>query len=339
MSEPLRIGVLGAGGWGTALSILLHSNGHHVTMWEFRKDVAQQLADLRVNAELLPGIPIPDSIAITSSLTETVTESDCLVLVTPSHVVREVCEKLKSCDLKEGVIVVSCVKGIENTTLLRISEIFSDILPQIGAGQICALSGPSHAEEVGRSVPTAVIIASDNLDTAKKAQGIFMNPAFRVYAGQDILGTELGGALKNVIAIASGVCDGLGTGDNTKAALLTRGMAEITRLGVAMGANQATFGGLAGFGDLMVTCMSRHSRNRYVGEEIGKGRKLQEILDEMKMVAEGVKTAQSAHDLQKRHGVELPIMEEVYQVLFHDKAPKQAVQALMTREAKVEDWG
>jgi len=230
-------------------------------------------------------------------------------------------------------------KGIENETLLRVSQIYSDVISYFTQDQFIVLSGPSHAEEVSRFIPTTVVAASSSLENAKKIQGIFMTETFRVYSHTDVIGVELGGSLKNIIAIAAGIGDGVGFGDNTKAALITRGLVEITRLGTAMGSDPLTFAGLSGMGDLVVTCMSQHSRNRFVGEEIGKGKTLKQVLSEMVMVAEGVKTTKSAYDLAKKYKVEMPITEEVYKTLFEDKNPKDAVSDLMTRGAKQEKFG
>jgi len=333
-----RIGVLGAGSWGTALAVLLHSNGHAVAMWEFRKDAAHRLAEIRENTDFLPGVVIPADIKISSDLAEVVDEKDILLMMLPSHVVRSVGQQLSRFSLHD-ILVVSGSKGIENETLMRMSEVLMETIPGLSMDRIVVLSGPSHAEEVGQSIPTVVVAASTREASSKRIQEVFMNPSFRVYANKDVIGVELGGSLKNVIAIAAGICDGVGFGDNTKAALLDRGIVEITRLGTAMGAHHMTFAGLSGMGDLIVTCMSRHSRNRYVGEEIGKGKSLQEVLDSMVMVAEGVRTTRSAHDLSKKYDVDMPISEEVYQVLFRGKDPQKAVYDLMTRDPKMEDWG
>ena len=332
------IGILGAGSWGTAVAVLLHNNGHRVTLWEFREKAARRLAEERENKDFLPGVPIPEAIEITHDLEAAVTDRDFIIIMLPSHVVREVAGLMAGYLLGEAIII-SGSKGIENETLLRMSELLVDVVPSITPQRVVVLSGPSHAEEVGQGIPTVVVAASVGKESAKHVQDIFMSPAFRVYTNEDIVGVELGGALKNVIAIAAGISDGVGFGDNTKAALLNRGIVEITRLGAAMGANPMTFAGLSGMGDLIVTCTSRHSRNRFVGEQIGKGRKLPEVLEDMVMVAEGIRTTRSTVDLSVRHGVEMPISTEVYHVLFEDKDPKEAVYDLMTRDPKAEDWG
>ena len=332
----LDIGVLGAGSWGTTLALHLYGLGHRVTLWEFRPDAAERLRGDHENKEFLPGIPLPDTLEITSDLGEACHGKDIWLVVVPSHVVRSVVERMKDLPLDDAIIVTA-TKGIENRTLYRVTEIFQDTCPQWPSERIAALSGPSLASEVCMQIPTSVVVASEFLPTAQRVQHAFFSPYLRVYASEDLVGVELGGALKNVIAIAAGICDGLGYGDNTKGALLTRGLAEISRLGMAMGGKRVTFAGLSGMGDLITTCNSPHSRNRHVGEQIGRGRKLQEILDDMVMVAEGVKTSQSAYDLSKRHHIPMPITEEAYYVLFHDKDPRAAVEDLMMRDLKVED--
>ena len=330
--------MLGAGSWGTALAVLLHSNGHRVSMWEFREDAARRLAETRDNADFLPGVSIPEDIEITSRLSAAVEDKEILLMMVPSHVVRSVAEQLAGLNLKD-TLIVSGSKGIENETLKRMSEVLVETIPSLSEDRVVVLSGPSHAEEVGRKIPTVVVAGSTSEASSQRIQEVFMNPVFRVYSNRDVVGVELGGALKNVIAIAAGICDGVGFGDNTKAALLNRGIVEITRLGTTMGAQQMTFAGLSGIGDLIVTCISRHSRNRYVGEEIGKGRTLKQVLESMVMVAEGVRTTKSVYDLAQKHHVTMPISEQVYRVLFENKDPKKAVYDLMTRDPKMEDWG
>lgn len=331
-----RIGVIGAGGWGTALSLLLHRNGHDVDLWEFFPEYAERMAALRRNPDFLPGVEIPEGLRITSDLGSAVRDKDVLVFAVPSHVLRRVAVQVSGFGIGR-YLVVSAVKGIENETLLRMSE----VLREAWAGllqpdRIVALSGPSHAEEVSRGIPTAVVAASASEVSGRAVQDLFRGPSFRLYTSSDVTGVELGGALKNVIAIAAGISDGVGFGDNTKAALMTRGIAEISRLGEAMGAAPGTFSGLSGTGDLIVTCSSRHSRNRLVGEQIGSGRSLDEVLSGMKMVAEGVRTARSAMDLSRKHRVEMPITAEVVEILFNGKDPRRAVAELMTREPKKE---
>ncbi|HDL18279.1 MAG TPA: NAD(P)H-dependent glycerol-3-phosphate dehydrogenase [Bacteroidetes bacterium] len=333
-----KIGVLGAGSWGTALAVLLSAKHEEIVMWEFFPEIAEKLQIDRENKRMLPGVKIPDNIKITSRLPEAVEGMEVLLSAVPSHVVRQLATLLKEFPVKDKIIV-SVTKGIENDSLFRVAQIYRDVLPDFSPDHFVVLSGPSHAEEVSRGVPTTVVAAGSDLPVAKQVQNIFMTATFRVYSHTDVVGVELGGSLKNVIAIAAGIGDGVGFGDNTKAALMTRGIAEITRLGTALGADPLTFAGLSGIGDLIVTCMSRHSRNRYVGEEIGKGKTLDEVLSQMVMVAEGVRTARSVFELAKLKHVEMPISEEVYRVLFENKDPKTAVYDLMTRDAKQERFG
>jgi len=289
----------------------------------------------RENATLLPGIPISPEITITSDLLAAVDSQEIIVAAVPAQFLRSVANRLK--DIPFGkTIIVNVAKGIENESLMTMSSVLLDVLPSLHRKNIVTLSGPSFAEEVAQKIPTAVVAASSSIETSKRVQNVFMAPHFRVYSSEDIHGVELGGSIKNVIAIGAGIADGAGFGDNTKAAIMTRATAELSRLGKFMGAHQHTFAGLSGIGDLIATCMSRHSRNRHVGEEIGKGRKLRDVLGEMIMVAEGVATTKSVHDLAIKHGVELPISEQVYKVLFHDKPPLDATAELMTREAKGE---
>jgi glycerol-3-phosphate dehydrogenase (NAD(P)+) len=331
----MRIAVLGAGSWGTTLAILLAENRHEVTLWSFSPEQADLMRATHTNPDFLPGIPLPPAIAITSDLPGAARCAELIVAAVPSQYLRPVMAALRETPL-EKVTVVNVAKGIENGTLMTMSEMLHDVLSGLGAGSVVTLSGPSHAEEVSRRVPTTVVAASTDLASARLVQSVFMLPYFRVYVSNDIRGVELGGSLKNVIAIAAGIIDGAELGDNTKAAVMTRGIAEIARVGVALGAHVRTFSGLSGIGDLMVTCMSRHSRNRYVGVEIGKGRKLSAILADMVMVAEGVATTRSAHELAVRTGVEVPIISEVYRILFEEKDPLKACHDLMTRDPKGE---
>ncbi len=338
-TQRLRVAIIGAGGWGTALAILLHGNGHKVRMWEYRPEVAAELAARRENRQLLPGVRIPGEILITADLEQVALRADLVVVAVPSHTMREVARRLRPLPAMKTALVVSATKGIENDSLMRMTEVLLEEMPQLDAGRLVALSGPSHAEEVSRGISTAVVCACPCEESARMAQRAFMSKTFRVYTSADVIGVELGGALKNVIAIAAGICDGAGFGDNTKAALQPRGLVEIVRLGVKLGANPLTFAGLTGMGDLIVTCMSRYSRNRYLGEQIGKGRTLQQVLAEMVMVAEGVRTTRSAYELSRRHNVEMPITQEVYRILFEGKDPRAALEDLMTRDAKTEAWG
>jgi glycerol-3-phosphate dehydrogenase (NAD(P)+) len=331
----MKISVLGAGGWGTTLAILLHYNGHDVTLWEFQKRYSKVLDKTRVNKIFLPGIKIPMEIIITHDLEEASSNKNLIVLAVPSQFLRSVVTKVKPADIKDAIFV-NVSKGIENKSLMTMSQMLRDEIPSLDEGQIGVLSGPSHAEEVSRRIPTAVVAASKNHETSKTIQSAFMTSYFRVYSSTDPLGVELGGAFKNVIAIGAGIIDGAKFGDNTKAAIMTRGVAEIARLGVAIGASPETFAGLSGMGDLIVTCMSRHSRNRYVGEQIGSGKKLKEVLKSMEMVAEGVETSRSASQLAQKFDVETPITNEVYKILFEDKDPVKATTDLMTRDMKTE---
>jgi glycerol-3-phosphate dehydrogenase (NAD(P)+) len=331
----MKVSVLGAGGWGTTLAILLYYNGHSVTLWEFDKSYAKELIKKHINPRYLPGIKIPKELNISYDLKESTHDKNLIVLATPSQFLRNVFKKIKFADVKNSIFV-SVSKGIEKGTLMTMAQMMEDVHPELTKDQIGVLSGPSHAEEVSRRIPTTVTAASENTDTSKTIQAAFMNSYFRVYSSTDILGVELGGAFKNVIAIGTGILDGAGFGDNTKAAIMTRGVAEISRLGLAMGARPETFAGLSGMGDLIVTCMSKHSRNRYVGEQLGKGKKLKHILKSMDMVAEGVETSRSASQLAKKFDVETPITNEVYKILFEDKDPIKATADLMTREMKTE---
>lgn len=334
-----NIAVLGAGSWGIALGLVLENNGHQVTLWEFRPDAAERLQKTRDAKEFLPGMMLPYSIQVENSLEKACTAKDIIVVAVPSHVVRSVGERLDKIAYEDPPILVNVAKGVENDTLLRMSEVLKQTVKWTDDEHVVTFSGPSHAEEVSRRIPTAIVSACMNISIAELIQQIFMNEYLRVYTNQDIIGVELGGALKNIIAIAAGICDGAGFGDNTKAALQPRGLVEIVRLGTAMGADPITFAGLSGMGDLIVTCMSRHSRNRYVGEQIGKGRKLDEILQEMVMVAEGVKTTRSAYQLSQKYNVEMPITKQVYQILFEDKDARDALRELMLRGPKEEKWG
>lgn len=331
----MKISVLGAGGWGTALAILLNSNGHNVTLWEFNPDYTRTLITHRENFYYLPNIKIPKEIEITNDLINAAEGKEMLVISTPTQYIRSSLTPLKDFDLKD-TIITSVSKGIEIDTLKLVNEIIAEVLINSDKEKISCLSGPSHAEEVAKKVPTAVVCANRNLETAKIIQKVFSNETFRVYSSSDVTGVELGGALKNVIAIASGIADGAGFGDNTKAAIMTRGINEIMNLGVKLGAKKETFFGLSGIGDLIVTCSSKHSRNRFVGEQIGKGKKLKSILEEMKMVAEGVSTAKSVYQLSQKMSIEVPICLEVYKILFEDKDPLKATNDLMIRTLKEE---
>ncbi|MBN1466956.1 NAD(P)-dependent glycerol-3-phosphate dehydrogenase [candidate division KSB1 bacterium] len=334
----MTICVLGAGSWGIALANYCSGMGHDVRLWEFDPDAARKLAVTRQREEMLKGIRLLDSIHVTSDLAEAIADAGLLLLVVPSHVVRSVLQQLAQLDLNSTTLIVNCAKGIEIETLNRISEIVAQELSPFLASRYSVLSGPSHAEEVSKRIPTAVVVASADELVGRFVQQTLNGATFRIYRSQDVAGVELGGSLKNVIAIAAGICDGAGFGDNTKAALQPRGLAEMSRLGKKLGANPLTFSGLSGMGDLIVTCMSRHSRNRYLGEEIGKGVKLTEVLASMTMVAEGVRTCRATMELARREGVEMPISKKVYEILFEDKDPKEALHDLLSREAKPEIW-
>ncbi|MBD3377200.1 NAD(P)H-dependent glycerol-3-phosphate dehydrogenase [candidate division KSB1 bacterium] len=333
-----NIAILGAGSWGLALADHCHRIGHNVSVWEFDEQAAEKLNRTRKRMEMLPHLVLHKDIHVSSDMSGTVTDADIILLVVPSHVARSVLSALSKCALKPETILVSCIKGIEINTLQRMSEIISECCIELAGQRFVVLSGPSHAEEVNQMIPTAVVVASHDLQAAERVQKAMTSKTFRFYTSQDVIGVELGGALKNVIAIAAGICDGAGFGDNTKAALQPRGLAEIARLGEKLGADPLTFGGLSGMGDLIVTCMSRHSRNRFVGEEIGKGKSLKQVLDEMSMVAEGVRTCQAAVELAKKYNVEMPICLQIYKVLFEQKSAKTAVESLMTRKVKPERW-
>lgn len=331
----MRIGVIGAGSWGTTLADLLAVKGHDVTLWVFERDLAERMRRSRENDIYLPGFPLAPSLDFTSELGEAVAGKEMLVLVPPSQVMRHVITQASS-SIDRETLIVSASKGIETDTLQPMSDVLKETLPKHLCGTLAFLSGPSFAREVAARMPTAVVAAAENEATARAVQEAFSTDAFRVYTNDDIIGVELGGALKNVIALAAGVSDGLGFGYNTRAALITRGLAEMTRLGLAMGAQPATFAGLAGMGDLVLTCTGDLSRNRTVGMELGRGRTLEEILSGMTMVAEGVKTTLSAYQLAQRLKVDVPITEQMYRILYQGKNPRQAVADLMLRELKPE---
>lgn len=327
-----RILILGDGGWGTALAILLHEKGHHVTLWGAFPQYVEYLSKERENTRYLPGITIPEDLSLTSDLSAALNGTEYIVAAVPTPYLRSVLKNMKQ-HYTDSAPIICVAKGIENDTLLCGSQIIRDVLGELS---LAVLYGPSHAEEVARKLPTTVVASSQDSSLAGEVQQIFMTNRFRVYTNPDTIGVELGAALKNVIAIAAGICDGLSFGDNSKSALITRGLAEITRLGVAMGAKKSTFSGLTGLGDLITTCISPFGRNRFVGEQIGKGKKLKEILDHMGKVAEGVLTTKSVCTLADKHNVEMPIAREVYNTLFEDKPPLEAVNDLMMRTPKSE---
>ncbi|HAY35849.1 MAG: NAD(P)H-dependent glycerol-3-phosphate dehydrogenase [Rhodothermales bacterium] len=335
--ESENVAVIGAGSWGTALAISLAKGGHHVSLWARREDAARLMSEERHNPTYLPDAIIPDSVHVTHDLAEAIHGATIWLIATPSQTVRQVAKDLDSY-LTPDVVVVSVAKGIENGTLLTTSCVLHDAFSDLPRDRIAVLYGPSHAEEVASECPTTVVAASTSRETAKRVQRTFMTCHLRVYVNHDMRGVEIAGSVKNVLAIAAGISDGVGFGDNAKAAILTRGLAEIKRLGVAMGADPSTFAGLAGIGDMVVTCMSTLSRNRNLGYELGKGKSLERVQSEMTMVAEGVRTTASVVELAKKYEVEMPITEAVYRILFENEPPREAVSTLMMRTAKQEAW-
>jgi glycerol-3-phosphate dehydrogenase (NAD(P)+) len=335
----MTVAVIGGGGWGTALALLLAKNGHAPHLWVFEADLAVQMRRERANPVYLPGVPIPEGIAITADLAEAVAGAEMILFATPSHALRETATRLARANASApsaARLVVVATKGLERETHYRMSEVIEETLPAPLGKDPVVLAGPSHAEEVARGIPTAVVAACCDRERAAAVQETFSNESFRVYTNDDVLGVEIAVALKNVVAIAAGISDGLGFGDSTKGALLTRGLAEIARLGEALGARPETFSGLAGMGDLIATATSRHSRNRRLGEAIGRGASLEEALAASPMVAEGVGTAQAAVDLAFRRGIELPIAEQVRAILFEGKSARAAMRELLTRDLKPE---
>lgn len=327
------ISIIGAGSWGTALALLLHKNGHRVTVWSIVEAEIKMLSTEHEHKDKLPGVKLPEDMEFTTDLEAAVTDRDVLVLAVPSPYTRSTSHNMQPY-VKEGQLIVNVAKGIEENTLLTLSQIIEEEIPQ---AEVAVLSGPSHAEEVGRGIPTTIVVGAKKKATAEYLQNIFMNEVFRVYISPDVLGIELGAALKNVVALAAGIADGLGYGDNTKAALITRGITEIARLGVAMGGKFETFCGLTGIGDLIVTCASMHSRNRRAGILIGQGYTTRQAMDEVKMVVEGVYSAKAAMGLAKKYGVQLPIIEQVNSVLFDGQLADEAVKNLMLRDKKIEN--
>lgn len=327
-----RVSVIGAGSWGTALAVLLANNGHEVMLWSVDPHEIEMLTNKREQEEKLPGVKLPDSVVVEADMETSLTDRDVVVMAVPSPVVRTVAKQM-SPFIADGQVIVNVAKGIEDVTYMTLSEIIEEEIPN---AEICVLSGPSHAEEVGKGIPTTVVVASKKKEIADMLQDVFMSEVFRVYTNPDIMGIELGGALKNVIALAAGTTDGLGYGDNTKAALMTRGIAELSRLGVALGGKAETFSGLTGVGDLIVTCTSVHSRNRKAGYLIGKGMTADEAMKEVKMVVEGVYSAKAALGLAKKCGVDVPIVEAVNRVLFENADPREEVSHLLLRERRKE---
>lgn len=328
-----NISVMGAGSWGIALALLLEENGHQVNVWSAIEDEIAMLNEKREHIDKLPGVKLPDSMTFTTELEQSITGKDLLVLAVPSPFTRSTSKSMKPYVAK-GQLIVDVAKGIENETYMTLSQVISEEIPQ---AEVAVLSGPSHAEEVGRKLPTTCVVGAGSKSIAEYIQSLFMNPVFRVYTSPDMLGIELGGSLKNVVALAAGIADGLGYGDNTKAALITRGITEIARLGVKMGGRAETFAGLSGIGDLIVTCASMHSRNRRAGILIGKGYTMDEAMKEVKMVVEGVHSAKAAMGLSKKYDVHLPIIEQVNLVLFEGKSADEAVKDLMMRNKCDED--
>ena len=335
-----KVGILGAGSWGIALSVLLHNNGHDITVWSALADEIDMLRKVHEHKDKLPGVKLAEDVLFTTELSDAVREKDILVLAVPSSFTRATAHNMREY-VADGQIIVNVAKGIEESTLMTLSQVIEQEVPQ---ADVAVLSGPSHAEEVGKCIPTTIVVGAGTRKTAEYIQNVFMSDVFRVYTSPDVLGIELGAALKNVVALAAGIADGLGYGDNTKAALITRGITEIARLGMEMGGKFETFCGLSGIGDLIVTCASMHSRNRRAGILIGQGKTMEEAMAEVKMVVEGVFSAKAAMGLAKKYNVELPIIEQVNEVLFNKKPAAAAVKDLMIRDKKIEiahddsDW-
>lgn len=328
----MKVGIVGAGSWGIALSVLVDRNGHEATVWSHTPSVIEMLTNEREHKTKLPGVKLNESIKITNDLEKVITENEVIILGVPSPYIRSTSHDMAKF-VRDGQVIVNVSKGIEEDTLMTLSEVIEQEIPNAKVAVMC---GPSHAEEVGRGIPTTIVVGAHERETAEMLQNLFMNEVFRVYSSPDVLGMEIGSALKNVIALAAGCADGLGYGDNTKAALITRGIAEISRLGTVMGGKAETFAGLTGMGDLIVTCASMHSRNRRAGILIGQGMSAKEAMDEVKMVVEGVYSAKAALKLARKYDVEMPIIEQINLVLFEDKPAKDAVRDLMIRDKKIE---
>jgi glycerol-3-phosphate dehydrogenase (NAD(P)+) len=328
-----NIAVIGAGGWGLALGLLLNEKGNNVSIWCYDEVERSSILQYRENKRCLPGIKIPLEVSFTTSMEEVLAKKEIVLIAVPSKAIRSTVNKMKDYIEPESVIV-NVSKGIEDETLLRLSEVIEEVLPN----KVTVLSGPSHAEEVARHIPTTVVVSGRDMLVAASIQDIFMTQYFRVYTNDDLIGVELGGALKNVIALAAGTVEGMGYGDNTKAALMTRGIAEMTRLGVTMGGNPTTFAGLSGIGDLIVTCTSGHSRNRRAGELLGRGYSVDEALEKVNMVVEGVPTTKAGHALMMKYEIEMPILNAVYETLFENKSVKEAINDLMGRDKKSEHY-
>ena len=328
----MNIAVLGDGGWGTTLAILLYRKGCHVTLWGAFAEYSEYLDRKRINKKFLPGVRIPKGILITANLSEALDGAQIIILAVPTQYMRQVLKRIDVQDAR-GRILLSVAKGIENATLMRPSQIIKYVLGNV---KVVVLSGPSIASEVAAGLPTTAVVSSNNQGIAKKLQEMLSTKTFRVYTNNDVVGVELGGSLKNIIAIACGASDGLGFGANAKAALLARGLSEMTRLGRRLGAKEKTFAGISGLGDLVTTCISPYSRNRFVGEEVGKGKNIKKVIRKMEMVAEGIDTTKSVYQLSRRYNVDMPITKEVYSILYKHKSPLKAVKDLMRREKKEE---
>ncbi|MFI3211189.1 MAG: NAD(P)H-dependent glycerol-3-phosphate dehydrogenase, partial [Peptostreptococcaceae bacterium] len=327
-----KICILGLGSWGSALGLVLSNKNYDVCMWTLNEEQSDKLNNNHINEDYLPNIVFPNNMKATTSLEDAIKGSSVVILATPSQAIRSVCEKIQEF-VTENQILVNVSKGLEESSGLRLSQVVKEVLPN---NKFVSLSGPSHAEEVAVNMPTTLVSASTDLESARYIQDLFMTPSLRIYTNDDLVGVELGGALKNIIAFAAGVCDGIGLGDNSKAALITRGIREITRLGVAMGAKESTFSGLSGIGDLIVTCTSMHSRNRRAGMLIGQGKSLDETLDEIKMVVEGIVATKAAYKVSKELNVEMPITEAIYKGLYENENPKKIIDNLMNREKREE---
>ncbi|HIV85695.1 MAG TPA: NAD(P)H-dependent glycerol-3-phosphate dehydrogenase [Candidatus Monoglobus merdigallinarum] len=327
-----NISVIGSGGWGSAMAIMLAEHGHNIMLWSYLKEECEDLKKYRENKPYLPGVKFPDGVEFTHDIEKCCRNTDIIITATPSHAVRATARSMAGY-VRDGQIIVNISKGIEEGTYYTLSQVIREEIPGC---TIAVMSGPSHAEEVSRKVPTTNVVACESEKTAEYIQDAFMNPNFRIYTNPDVLGVELGGSLKNVIALCAGIIDGMGLGDNTKAALMTRGLVEMSRLGAAMGANPETFNGLSGVGDLIVTCTSMHSRNRRAGILIGQGKTPEEAKNEVKMVVEGIRTCRAAKELSDKVGVEMPIVNEAYKVLFNGLSPQEAIKNLMGRDKKHE---
>ena len=331
----MRITILGAGNWGTTAALLLHGNGHRIRLWEYNEQLARDMINHRENRTYLKGFPLPEEIIVTWSIGDALDGADIVVFVVPSTAMRQTAQLLKRAGiLGEDAILVSLSKGLEQDTLMTMTDVIVD---EIKDRRMVAMSGPCIASEVAHGLPTTIVSASQNSEAASIIQGVFMTSRFRVYTSDDPKGVQLGGALKNIIAIAAGMNDGLGFGSNAKSALVTRGIVEMKRFGVSLGAKPETFNGLSGIGDLITTCFSPHSRNRHLGEEIGKGQSLEDVLDEMVMVAEGVPTTRTVYEFSRKQTIDMPITEKVYGVLFDGMPPEDAVHGLMLRDKKSEN--